>query len=319
MESLLSLAFDNLSSFDGAKIKKGLKQVEGLLAQICLSGPSSSRKPAAAAAPATGQQQEDKTSSAAPTSPPRKVLSDLPGDPAFREFFKLQEGFEWNVAQRVLTTLDWLVARGGDGKYDLLIVNALDLIQGVLLLHPPSKSLFSRSVHMNLLLDLIEPINCPAIQSATIITLVVALLDAPHNIRIFEQLDGLLTITSLFKSRDTGREVKFRLTEFLYFYLTPETPSIPRANPAAGPGLLQRSPSKLAKVFGGGAGRVAASSNSNAAAEAAAGRDRAASESNGNTLSVETKKHYVDRYLPGVVDELLKDLDTYKPFDGVAL
>jgi hypothetical protein len=138
MESLLSLAFDNLSSFDGGKIKKGLKQVEGLLAQICLSGPSSPRKQSAS--PTRERDRE---------LPSRKVLADLSGDPAFREFFKLQEGFEWNIAQRLLTTLDWLVVRGGDGQYDLLIVNALDLIQGVLLLHPPSKILFSRSVHMN--------------------------------------------------------------------------------------------------------------------------------------------------------------------------
>jgi hypothetical protein len=141
MESLLSLAFDNLSSYDGTKIKKGLKQVEGLLAQICLSGPSSPRKQSSA------EQGKDSE------SPPRKVLGDLGGDPAFREFFKLQEGFEWNIAQRLLATLDWLVVRGGDGQYDLLIVNALDLIQGVLLLHPPSKVLFSRSMHMNVSLS----------------------------------------------------------------------------------------------------------------------------------------------------------------------
>jgi hypothetical protein len=135
---------------------------------------------------------------------------------------------------------------------------------------------------------------------------VVALLDMPQNTRVFEQLDGLLTVTSLFKSRETGREVKFRLTEFLYFYLTPETPSIPRAEArmsAGAPGLLQRSPSKLAKVFGG----VGGGGN---------GGERPGSES-GATLSVEAKKQFVDRYLPGVVDELLKDLDTYKPFGGV--
>ncbi|KAK4178322.1 putative cell division control protein 14 [Triangularia setosa] len=284
MESLLSLAFDNLSSFDGSKIKKGLRQVEGLLAQICLAGQSSPRK--------QGESQQQQ--------PQRRMLADLSPDPAFREFFKLQEGFEWNVAQRLLTTLDWLVVRGGDGSYDMLIVNALDLIQGVLLLHPPSRVLFQRSVHMNLLLDLLEPINCPAIQCATIITLVVALLDMPQNIRVFEALDGLLTITSLFKSRETGREVKFRLTEFLYFYLTPETPNIPksdRASALGGPELLPRSPGK-SKMLGGG------------------GRERSKSES-GNTLSVEAKKQHLDRYLPGVVDELLKDLDTYKPFGGI--
>ncbi|KAK4452438.1 cell division protein Cdc14 [Podospora aff. communis PSN243] len=295
MESLLSLAFDNLSSYDGAKIKKGLKQVEGLLAQICLSGPSSPRKQSNA----EGRSSE---------SAPRKGLGDLGDDPAFWEFFKLQEGFEWNIAQRLLATLDWLVVRGGDGQYDLLIVNALDLIQGVLLLHPPSKVLFSRSMHMNLLLDLVEPVNCPAIQCATIITLVVALLDTPQNMRVFEQLDGLLTITSLFKNGETSREVKFRLTEFLYFYLTPETPSIPKAatrTDGAAPALLERSPSKLAKVFGGRAPDVAKN-----------GRERSDSES-GCTLTVEAKKQFVDRYLPGVVDELLKDLDTYKPFGGI--
>lgn len=122
----------------------------------------------------------------------------------------------------------------------------------------------------------------------------------PQNVRVFEQLDGLLTITSLFKSRETGREVKFRLTEFLYFYLTPETPSTPRA----APGLPPRSPSKPPKVFGGGGGGRAE------------GRERAGSEGQ-TTLSVEEKKQFVDRYLPGVVDELLKDLDTYKPFGGV--
>jgi hypothetical protein len=133
----------------------------------------------------------------------------------------------------------------------------------------------------------------------------VALLDAPQNTRVFEQLDGLLTVTSLFKSRETGREVKFRLTEFLYFYLTPETPSIPRADGKGGgnaaSGLLQRREGGLAKVFGGGGG-------GGGAKEGKAG---------GEVLSVEEKKLFVDRYLPGVVDELLKDLDRYKPFGGV--
>ena len=44
MESLLSLSFDNISSRDGPKVRKGLKQIEGLLAQICLSK-ASSRSP----------------------------------------------------------------------------------------------------------------------------------------------------------------------------------------------------------------------------------------------------------------------------------
>lgn len=82
MESLLSLSFDYLSSYDGVKIRKGLRQLEGLLAQICLS-----RTPV------------DRRSSVVSNGAPKqttKELSSLKDDPAFREFFKLQEGFEWN-------------------------------------------------------------------------------------------------------------------------------------------------------------------------------------------------------------------------------
>lgn len=144
----------------------------------------------------------------------------------------------------------------------------------------------------------------------------------PHNVRVFEQLDGLLTITSLFKSRETGREVKFRLTEFLYFYLTPESPLPALSRPTssssssatgAAPqqGLVPpRSPSKLAKVLGVGGGKA---DGSRPASQA----DGGGANGGGMTLSVEEKKQLLDRYLPGVVDELLKDLDTYKPFGGI--
>ena len=138
MESLLSLAFDNLSSYDGPKVRKGLRQVEGLLAQICLSNPRSDNS-------RRSRDHENNGES----SPEQKDLAELSQDPAFQEFFKLQEGFEWNVAMRLIGTLDRLMAKGSDGQNDLLILNALDLIQGTLLLHPPSKSLFSREQNMN--------------------------------------------------------------------------------------------------------------------------------------------------------------------------
>jgi hypothetical protein len=138
MEKLLSLAFDNLSSYDGPKVRKGLRQVEGLLAQICLSSRDDANT-------ANGKDQDPDSS----ISPPRKDLAELSNDPAFREFFKLQEGFEWNVGLRLIGTLDRLMAKGSDGQNDLLILSALDLIQGTLLLHPSSKSLFSREQNMN--------------------------------------------------------------------------------------------------------------------------------------------------------------------------
>ena len=140
MESLLQLAFNNLSSYDAPKIKKGLKQVEGLLAQICLVGAGQKHH-------ARRGSTVEAVSSASLPAP--KALGDLGADPAFREFFKLQEGFEWNVAQQLIMTLDWLTVRGTEGQYDFLILHTLDLLQGVLLLHPPSKHLFSRPIFMN--------------------------------------------------------------------------------------------------------------------------------------------------------------------------
>lgn len=144
MESLLSLAFDNLASYDGPKIRKGLKQIEGLLAPICLAAPKSS-----------GGRLAD------PPSPPppaaRRELADLPGDAAFREFFRLQEGFQWNVVSQLVKTLDRLIAKSSDGQNDLLIVSALELTRGVLLLHPPSKAHFEREQNMNVSLTIYVP------------------------------------------------------------------------------------------------------------------------------------------------------------------
>jgi hypothetical protein len=90
MEALLSLAFDNIASKDTQKIRKGLRQIEGMLAQLCLSGGKARQHAPAhrrnASAINLGEQHE---------ATPKK-LGQLAEDPAFREFFRLQEGFEWN-------------------------------------------------------------------------------------------------------------------------------------------------------------------------------------------------------------------------------
>ena len=111
MESLLSLSFDYLSSFDAVKIRKGLRQLEGLLAQICLSRSSSpiDRQKSVAITPNRVEEQ------------PVKDLAMLGEDPAFREFFKLQEGFEWNVAIRLIACLERLLGKGSsESRFRLL-------------------------------------------------------------------------------------------------------------------------------------------------------------------------------------------------------
>lgn len=91
MESLLSLSFDYLSSYDAVKIRKGLRQLEGLLAQICLSR----------SAAAVDRRQSvigglSRGSGGGGVAGGVKDLAALGEDKAFREFFRLQEGFEWN-------------------------------------------------------------------------------------------------------------------------------------------------------------------------------------------------------------------------------
>ena len=90
MDLLLSDSFDHIASKDTTKIRKGLRQIEGILAHICLG--DSKTKPAARdghrrhqSAAAVSEQHEDP-----------KRLGELSDDPAFREFFRLQDGFEWN-------------------------------------------------------------------------------------------------------------------------------------------------------------------------------------------------------------------------------
>ncbi|XTI87423.1 cell division control 14, SIN component [Cenococcum geophilum] len=299
MEALLSLAFDNISSKDSTKTRKGLRQIEGLLAQICLS--NSSLKSSAAshkrrASAITLSQPQ------AATSP--KKLSALSEDPAFREFFRLQEGFEWNVATRLVSCLERLLGMSSSGQNDILILSALSNLQGILLLHPPSRTIFSREIYMNLLLDLLDPFNCPAIQSSTLLVLVTTLLAHPHNARAFERIDGLLTITSLFKSPNTTQSVKLKLIEFLYFYLMPETPSTPAAAsaPNTAAALQRCSPSKPLGAFerrstvggaeGGGGGGV---------------------EEGEGTRSTEEKQRMLGRYLSNVED-LVQDLRENAPF-----
>jgi hypothetical protein len=195
---------------------------------------------------------------------------------------------------RLVSCLEHLLGRGSNGTNDMLIVCTLDLIQGALLLHPPSRALFAREIYMNLLLDLLDPINCPAIQSATLLTLVTALLDCPANTRTFEDLDGLLTVTSLFKQRATSREVKLKLVEFLYFYLMPETPILGRS---ASPPGLQRSPSKISS-------RPMSQNSHTSAGPGKMIRD---------TRTTDEKQALLGRYLNNVED-LVEDLKETAPF-----
>jgi len=198
-----------------------------------------------------------------------------------------------SVATRLIETLDRLLGLGNGTDINLLIASALDLLQGTLLLHPPSRSLFKRERNMNLLLDLLDPLSSPTILQATLHVLVCALLDQPHNTRVFENVDGILTLTSLFKSKQTSQELKLKVIEFLYFYLMPETMEDVRPVTAMRDGsgqMLQKSPSKSTR---------SASSGS--------------SDGDGETRTTEQKQALLSRHLNNVED-LVQDLREHRPF-----
>lgn len=188
---------------------------------------------------------------------------------------------------------------GNPDDTDLLILAALDLLQGILLLHPPSKCLFDRATYMNLLLDLLDANNPPKMQSQTLLVLVAALLDCPRNTRTFESIDGLLTVTSLFKSRSTTKEVKMRSLEFLYFYLMPEAPVVPFASTSApNTAVLQRSPDK--HDIHAGVSRTHSG-------------DMEVDDEDPDTKTTDEKQMLLGEYLSNVA-ELVQDLQESAPF-----
>lgn len=125
--------------------------------------------------------------------------------------------------------------------------------------------------------------------------LVTSLLDQPQNTRTFEAIDGLLVVTSLFKSRGTSREVKMKLVEFLYFYLMPETPT-PKISTSA-------SATNTAILGGRGKELIAAFDRRR---ETMTGAEVAKNE-NINTRTTEEKQTLLGKYLSNVQD-LVEDL-----------
>ena len=156
------------------------------------------------------------------------------------------------------------------------------------MIHPPSRALFAREIHMNLLLDLLDTGLCPAIHSSALLAVVAALLDCPTNTRLFEALDGLLMVTTLCKARSSSREVKLKAMEFLYFYLMPEAPP-------AGAGAGDR------KSTFSGIGSTRSVSGS------------VAEEDDEDLRSTEEKQRMLGAYL-GNVDDLVEDLRDRVPF-----
>ncbi|CCL98259.1 uncharacterized protein FIBRA_00253 [Fibroporia radiculosa] len=195
-------------------------------------------------------------------------------------FLKLQDAFECNVPSRVLswmiTTTSRLEQVTSASKaspdpqkmteiYTLTsqLIQALFIIQGVTLVHKPSKQYLGRRYALDILLELLQTSrhiaamsmittatssqtspptspkaekenayitnpNAPSMPlvSTVLDTFLCILVDSSPALRVFEELNGVQLVAKFLKRYQAPREDKMKCLEFLYFYLLDETTTV---------------------------------------------------------------------------------------------
>ncbi|KAI5124872.1 hypothetical protein M0805_007304 [Coniferiporia weirii] len=184
-------------------------------------------------------------------------------------FLRLQDSFQCNIVSR---TLSWLahqthtLKKLGDEKdathteegleaYISVIVQALSLLQGMALIHRPSKDFLGRAGPLEAFIDLLsayrhastKPFSNttnassnrsarreqhfnPSLATAVLDTLLCVLVDSPPAIRAFEEVRGVELVVKILKRSAIPKDVRMKCLEFLYFYLMDESspdPEIP--------------------------------------------------------------------------------------------
>lgn len=195
-------------------IATGLDQLDYLLAQICLKPP-------------TRQHGKHRTHAA----------QSLQSNEIYLEFLRLQDGFQYNIATKLITCLATVAfaddherfgaSTASDSASADLTVYVLELLQGMFLLHYQSRNLLAAESTMALFLDLLAPDLGGNVHIAVVNTLVSGMVREVRSIRRFELMGGLEVVSRLFKRKDTPKDVKLRILEFWFFYLVPETQKKP--------------------------------------------------------------------------------------------
>ncbi|KAF9555343.1 CDC14-domain-containing protein [Agrocybe pediades] len=172
-------------------------------------------------------------------------------------FVALQHTFECNVPSRLIpwllisaTKLEALTSKGVNdddcAEVEQLVSQlslALSLLQGVALIHEPSKHYLGRKSALEVLLEVFlasrhvpstsdvnqksKPTTTtpPHLSSITLDTLLCILVDSSTALRAFEEVNGIQSVVKILKRAGTPREVRMKCLEFLYFYLLDETPN----------------------------------------------------------------------------------------------
>ncbi|KAK0230337.1 cell division control protein 14, SIN component-domain-containing protein [Armillaria fumosa] len=174
-------------------------------------------------------------------------------------FAALQYTFECNIPLRLIpwiaevsAKLQTLLNRGAPEDSNSVQISqllnqlslSLSLIQGIIMLHPASKTYLGRKYPVEILIDLLltsRHAPCPSdpkpscsipktresqapLSSIVMDALLCVLVDSSAALRSFEECNGVQAIVKILKRAATPREVRMKCLEFLYFYLLDESP-----------------------------------------------------------------------------------------------
>jgi hypothetical protein len=92
------------------------------------------------------------------------------------------------------------------------LTQALALLQGLALAHPPSKALLGRPYAQGALLDLLLAARhapAPTLPAAALDTLLCVLVDAPPALRAFEDAGGVRATARILRRAGTPRELRY--------------------------------------------------------------------------------------------------------------
>lgn len=164
--------------------------------------------------------------------------------PSLAHFVALQDSFQYNLASRLLGVYRMANSQpvSLDEMLELLQMTNR-LLQGLLLIHPESRRLFSTPSNMNCVLQYVSRTDLPTPLIVLFVsTLIHILLKSSQNMRQFENLQGctaiiqhlhLLSLTAAPQDHLQQEEVNFKTIEFLLFYFIDESPlALPRRTTA---------------------------------------------------------------------------------------
>lgn len=151
-------------------------------------------------------------------------------DARLSAFLGLQDSFQYNLVAACLDAHAFF--RANPTLVDPIhILAANQCMCGLLLIHSDSRKLFARRSYMALvlsLLDKLSPLWRPDVCVSVLSLLVHILLKSATNLRVFEALQGLKSVSQhLYVTDDSlcdasGQDLSLKVVEFFIFYLTDE-------------------------------------------------------------------------------------------------